>query len=177
MSPKPQVPPRHRQVPGSTTLQAPGLFRRLAALLYEAIVLFGVLWMAALLYGLVVGQRSGVMDRHGLQAVAVFALALYFIGFWTSAGQTVAMRAWRIRVVDVRGQPLGLSRAALRFLLGWLWVLPPLALAWSTGLDHAAGLVLLIVWIVGWALASRLRKDRQFWHDAGAGTRLIDIQP
>ena len=35
-----------------------------------------------------------------------------------------------------------------------------------------AGLALLI-WMALWALASRLRPDRQFWHDAWAGTSLI----
>ena len=156
------------------TMPAPTLFRRLAALLYESVVLFGVLWVAALIYGLAVGQRSGIMDRHGLQATAFLALAAYFIGFWTIAGQTVAMRAWRLRVVDARGQPLTLWRAALRFVLGWLWVLPPLALAWGLGLEHAAALLMLVAWIGLWATASQLRADRQFWHDAWAGTRLID---
>ncbi|SCC94770.1 Membrane protein (fragment) [Thiomonas sp. X19] len=156
-------------------LQAPSLYRRLAALLYESIVLFGVAWLAALLYGLAVGQRSGVMDRHGLQAVVFLTLAIYFIGFWLGPGQTVAMRAWRLRVVDANGRPLRLGRAGLRFVLGWLWVLPALALAWLTGLDHVAGLGMLFGWMALWALASYLRADRQFWHDAWAGTRLIDI--
>ncbi len=155
-------------------LIAPSLYRRLAALLYESIVLFGVIWLAALVYGLVVGQRSGVLDRQGWLAVIFIALALYFMGFWTGPGQTVAMRAWRLRLVDARGQPLQLGRSGLRFALGWLWVLPPLALAWWTGLDHAAGLGLLLALMLLWALASYLRAERQFWHDALAGTRLVD---
>lgn len=155
-------------------LQAPSLYRRLAALLYESIVLFGVTWLAALLYGLTVSQRSGVMDRHGLQAVIFLTLAIYFIGFWLRPGQTVAMRAWRLRVVDANGHALRFSRAGLRFVFGWLWVLPPLALAWLAGLDHATGLGMLFGWMILWALASYLRPDRQFWHDAFAGTRLID---
>lgn len=159
-----------------TMLLAPSLYRRLAALLYESIVLFGVVWFAALVYGILVGQRSGVMDRHGLQAVVFVTLALYFMGFWSGPGQTVAMRAWRLRVVDSSGQPLRLARSGLRFAFGWLWVLPPLALAWWTGQDHTAGLGLLMAWVLLWALASQLRADRQFWHDALAGTRLIDIQ-
>ncbi len=156
------------------TLQAPSLYRRLAALLYESIVIFGVTWLAALLDGLAVDQRSGVMDRHGLQTVIFLTLAIYFIGFWLRPGQTVAMRAWRLRVVDANGHALRPGRAGLRFVFGWLWVLPPLALAWSTGLDHATALAMLCGWMILWALASRLRPDRQFWHDALAGTRLID---
>jgi uncharacterized RDD family membrane protein YckC len=159
-----------------TCFVAPSLYRRLAALLYESIVLFGVVWLAALVYGLAIGQRSGMMDRHGLQAVVFVALGLYFMGFWSGPGQTVAMRAWRLRVVDAHGQHLSLGRSGLRFVWGWLWVLPPLALAWRTGLDHTAGLGLLLAWMVMWALASYLRADHQFWHDALAGTRLVEIQ-
>jgi len=33
------------------------------------------------------------------------------------------------------------------------------------------------VWIFLWAGSSFLRKDRQFWHDHWAGTRLIDVRP
>lgn len=160
----------------SSPLRAPTLPRRFGALLYESIVLFGVLWSVAMIYGLAVGQRSGMMDRHGLQLAAFLALALYFIGFWSRAGQTVAMRAWHLRLIDQQDRPPRVWRAGLRFLLGWLWVLPPLAIAWWTGLDHAAGLVLLAAWIVLWAFASLLREDRQFWHDAWSGTRLVDTE-
>ena len=37
--------------------------------------------------------------------------------------------------------------------------------------------VLMIGWVLVWALLSRFRADRQFWHDALAGTRQIDVRP
>ncbi|HON30343.1 MAG TPA: RDD family protein, partial [Ottowia sp.] len=37
--------------------------------------------------------------------------------------------------------------------------------------------VLMFGWIVVWALLSRFHREQQFWHDAWAGTRLIDVQP
>jgi RDD family. len=104
--------------PPETLLIAPSLYRRLAALLYESIVLFGVVWLAALVYALAVGQRSGVVDRHGLQAAVFVALALYFIGFWSGPGQTVAMRAWRLRLVDARGPTLAAWTLGLAFCVG-----------------------------------------------------------
>ena len=33
--------------------------------------------------------------------------------------------------------------------------------------------VLTLGWIIVWALLSRFHPQRQFWHDARAGTRLI----
>ena len=37
--------------------------------------------------------------------------------------------------------------------------------------------VLMFGWIAVWALLSRFQREQQFWHDAWAGTRLIDVQP
>ena len=38
-------------------------------------------------------------------------------------------------------------------------------------------LMLVLGWVAVWALLSRFHPLQQFWHDAWAGTRLIDVQP
>ncbi|MGP1685095.1 MAG: RDD family protein, partial [Giesbergeria sp.] len=45
------------------------------------------------------------------------------------------------------------------------------------GLPASEIVVLVVGWVVFWALASRLHPQHQFWHDALAGTRLINSQP
>jgi hypothetical protein len=37
--------------------------------------------------------------------------------------------------------------------------------------------LLVFAWVVLWALLSRLHPQRQFWHDALAGTRLVPSPP
>lgn len=145
-------------------------------MLYESIVLFGLLWAVGLAWGVATGQRSALMHRGGLQVVSFLALAVYCVGFWSGPGQTVAMRAWHVRVVDVRGDRLPAWRAALRFLLAWAWVLPPLIIAWALRLGGPADMLLLTLWVAAWSLLSRLQADRQFLHDAWAGTRLVDTR-
>ena len=103
-------------------------------------------------------------------------LALYFGYFWTK-GQTLPMKTWHIRMVDRAGQPVRWPRALLRYLLAWLWFLPPLAAMAPFKLSTGEVTVLMLGWIVLWALLSRFQRDQQFWHDAWAGTRLIDVQP
>jgi uncharacterized RDD family membrane protein YckC len=156
---------------------APPLPRRMACWLYEGMLLFGVLFSAGLLFS-IVGQMRNAMDpRHGLfQVFLLVVCGMYCIWFW-SKGQTLAMRTWHIAVVDRHGRRLTQGRALLRYVYSWIWFLPPLAAMQSrafTGLQLAA---LLLGWVAFWALASRLHPERQFWHDALAGTRLVPAPP
>ena len=84
---------------------APGLGRRLAALIYEGLLLFGVLMVAGWLYGGLTQQRHALVGRFGLQVFLFLVLAVYFVWFWTHGGQTVALKAWRLRVVAAMPTP------------------------------------------------------------------------
>jgi uncharacterized RDD family membrane protein YckC len=75
----------------------------------------------------------------------------FFCGFWVHGGQTVGMRAWRIRVVRDDGSPLGWPRAAARFCAGVVAALPlGLGLWWSAFDEHKRG-----------------------WHDRWTRTRVV----
>ena len=156
----------------------PGLARRFAAFLYEGVLLFGVVFTAGYLYSTLTGQRHALQGQTGLQVFVFIVLGLYFVTFWTKGGQTVAMRAWQLRLVDARGQPLTPTRAAARFLASWLWFAPALITARLAGL-HGAGQIftLLIVGVLAYALLTRLHPQRQFLHDALCGTRLVRWHP
>ena len=127
----------------------PSLARRLAAMVYEAFLIFAVAFLAAWIFFFASGARdatSGVLRRE-LQLFIVAVLAAYFLWCWLRGGQTLAMRAWRIRLVEVTPR-----KALVRFLLA------------------AALLPLSILWAL-------LDRDHQFLHDRLAGTRLIDARP
>jgi uncharacterized RDD family membrane protein YckC len=160
---------------GST---APGLARRMAAFVYEGVLLFGVVFMAGYIYSTLTQQRHALQGQTGLQVFVFGVLGLYFVTFWTRGGQTVAMRAWQLRVVDVAGQPLTTMRAAARYLASWLWFVPALLAARLAGLHSAAQIfTLMAVGVVAYALLTRLHPERQFLHDALCGTRLVRWHP
>ena len=124
----------------------PGLARRLGSMLYEALLLFAVAFFAG--FAFYFASRGAPLEGWLLRAHQLFlvaVLAAYFLWCWLRGGQTLAMKAWRVRLVGVSP-----GRALLRFLLA-------LALV-PTG----ASLV--------WALVDR---DGQFLHDRLAGTRLV----
>lgn len=154
-------------------LPAPPLARRMACWLYEGVLLFGVVFIPAYLFSSLSQSRHGLEHRHAHQAFLFVVLGIYFTWFW-SRGQTLALKTWRISVVDTKGARISQARALLRYLLAWLWFLPPLALAWLISAGPLTAVALLILWIPAWAASSVLRRDRQYWHDAWAGTRLVD---
>jgi uncharacterized RDD family membrane protein YckC len=123
----------------------PSLARRLASLLYESVLVFGVSFFAAWVFYFASGGRDATagVARAELQVFILAVLAAYFLWCWLRGGQTLAMRAWKIRLVDVTP-----GKAIARFLIA------------------AAVLPLSILWAL-------FDRDRQFLHDRLAGTRLV----
>lgn len=155
-------------------LTAPSLARRMACWLYEGMLLFGVVFIAGYLFSALSQTRHAMDHRPGLQAFVFLILGIYFTWFW-SRGQTLAMKTWHIRAVDAQGRNLTQARALLRYLLSWLWFLPPLLLTLPFALPALEVGVLTIGWVAIWSLLSRFHPQRQFWHDAWAKTRLISV--
>jgi uncharacterized RDD family membrane protein YckC len=170
--PNPLTPPQ----PSATALPAtPSIRRRLATMLYEGVILFGVVFLAGYLFSTLTQQRNGMIHHNLLAAWIGFVIGLYFVWFWTHTGQTLPMKTWRLRVVAADGSPLSTSRAIVRYVLAWLWFLPPLALHPLLGLSVPHTLVLAAVWFVLWAATGRFDANRQFLHDRLAGTRVVAV--
>lgn len=163
---------------GSAAFPTPGLARRLVCFVYEGVLLFGVLMIAGYLYSSLTQQRHALQGQTGLQLFLFVVLGIYFVWFWSHGGQTVAMKTWHIRLTGSNGQPVSQVRALGRYVVSWVWFVP----AWAT--IHASGLtggmpmfVAMVVGVVVYALLSRLHPQRQYWHDAICGTRLVDTRP
>jgi uncharacterized RDD family membrane protein YckC len=156
----------------------PGLARRFAAFLYEGVLLFGVLFFAGFLFSVLTRQQHALQGRVGMGIFLFIVLGLYFVGFWTRSGQTLAMKTWHLRVVDAAGRPLRAGRALLRYVLSWLWFLPALISVRALGL-HGGGAIVgsLLAGVLAYLLIARLHPQRQFMHDLISGTRLVTQLP
>ena len=155
-------------------LATPGLWRRMACFVYEGVLLFGVVMIAGYLFSSLTQQRNAIVGRNGLQAFLFVVLGIYFVWFWSHGGQTVAMKAWHVRLVTERGGPVSQPRALARYVLSWLWFLPALLVLYLSPI-HSAGLMFAVmaVGVLAYAALARLHPQRQFWHDAACGTRLV----
>jgi uncharacterized RDD family membrane protein YckC len=149
----------------------------MASWLYEGMLMFAVVFMAGWLFS-TIGQMRNAMDaRHPLlQGFLVIVCGVYFVWFW-HRGQTLPMKTWHIRIVDNAGQPVSQLRALARYLLSWLWFVPPLAGMAAFKLSAGTMGAIWLGWVVLYALLSRLHPSRQFVHDVLAGTRLINHAP
>lgn len=163
----------------SVTLAAPGLRRRAACFFYEGVLLFGVLMLADYLFATLTQQRHALQHRGLGMAFLFVVLGLYFSWFWSRSGQTLAMKTWHIRLVSAAGGRVSQARAMARYLSSWVWFLPPLALVQIVGvsaLGVAGTVATLAGYMLVYALLALAHPERQFWHDAWCGTRLIDAR-
>jgi len=126
---------------------------RIAAMVYELLLATAVVFVASFIIIPVVGDMHAPWQRHLFQIYILGVLFAYFSAFWLRSGQTLAMKTWRIRLINLNGAPLTLKQAALRFSLALFGLLLAGAGFW-------------------WALFDR---DRQFFHDRIVGTRLVRV--
>lgn len=136
------------------------LWRRLAAIFYDSLILIALLMVAVFLV-LLVGQTGNnplgeATPRHGIGRVAyqLFLLSipyLFFSWFWTRTGQTAGMMAWKLKVQQINGEAITWTQALIRFfaaILSWL----PAGLGFWWGLFN---------------------PEHCTWHDMLSGTRLV----
>jgi uncharacterized RDD family membrane protein YckC len=104
-----------------------GFGRRFAALIYDGFLLIAVLmpyiWVVVLIHGGAVTEASGRLTWWAFRAGALAIMATYYVLNWTRSGQTLGMRAWRLRTLTDSGKPLQVGRAVARFCWGlaaWL---------------------------------------------------------
>ncbi|RMG30484.1 MAG: RDD family protein [Gammaproteobacteria bacterium] len=127
--------------------------RRLGALLYDGILLFGVLFAANLALLPFIGVADPRRPHPLLSLYDLSVIYLFNAWFWTHGGQTLGMKTWKLVLVTEDGRPVGWARATLRFLaaclsfaalgLGWLWI--------------------------------PFDRDRLAWHDRLSRTRVVRI--
>ncbi len=131
---------------------AAGLFRRMAAIVYDSLLIAAVLFLAALPFVIVAGAAMQSALIHRLFQIYLLIVSfVFFAWFWMHGGQTLGMRAWRLQVQRKDGGGLGLRDCTWRFfgaMLSWA----------SLGLGFA--------WIL-------IDKEKLAWHDRLSRTRIV----
>lgn len=137
-----------------TVVETASRRHRLGSLLYEALVILALMLFLFLLPVAVFSGVSHLIPAPGLLWFYLFLLlGVYFIWCWVKAGQTLAMKTWRLTLVDAQSaRPLRMLQAVVRYGMGWL--------CWPTGLA--------VLW-------SFIDPDGQFLHDRIAGTRIVYV--
>ncbi|HET6726042.1 MAG TPA: RDD family protein [Gammaproteobacteria bacterium] len=156
----------------TATYVPPGLFRRLAAGFYDLLLVIA-LWFPATAIALAIFQNDRHLPEVGYR-VYLLAIAFAFFGwFWTHGGQTLGMRAWRLKLVTGTGAPPGWHQALVRYvsmLIPWLliglgleFIMFPAAHGRWLFQDVLAPLAFLAA-LTGFVWP-RLDRRRLAWHD------------
>jgi uncharacterized RDD family membrane protein YckC len=153
---------------------APSLFRRMAAWIYEGLLLFALCAITGLLFSLATNSTNALTHHVALSIVLIVVMGVYFSWFW-SKGQTLAMKTWRLKITDTLGNPISIRLAAVRYALSWLWFAPPLIALAFTDLNKTRLYGTLVGWLVAYVAMAWLHPSQQFLHDRLAGTRLVTV--
>jgi uncharacterized RDD family membrane protein YckC len=133
-------------------MQNTTLMRRIAAMLYDGLLILALLFMSTLPFIAAEGGEP-VEPSENLLYQAVLAIVIYgfFVGFWTRSGRTLGMQSWRLQLETMDGERASLGAATIRFFAALLsWAPAGLGFLWS-------------LW----------DKDRLAWHDRISKTRLV----
>ncbi|MFZ6680292.1 RDD family protein [Undibacterium sp. Tian12W] len=159
----------------NSDLTAPAIRRRLICMVYEAMLLFGIVFVSGFIFDVITQSRHALTLRHARQFWLFLVIGAYFVFCWSRSGQTLAMQTWRIKVVDLDGGKLPVVKAIVRYCLAWMWFLPAMALDHQLGLKEWQMAGVVIAGMLAWAYTARFDKQGQFLHDRLAKTRLIHI--
>jgi uncharacterized RDD family membrane protein YckC len=161
-----------------------GLARRLAATVYESLILATLALVLGFLLLPVMGL-AGIPAATGrlallspvARATSFVALFVLYAGYsvWLSSGgrRTLPMQTWRLALRTDNGAPPSAARALGRYV-AW-WIGPACAIGAYLALRPLGyGRWALAAFAINYAWAL-IDADRQFLHDRIAGTRLVRV--
>lgn len=142
---------------------------------YEAVLLFGLVFAVGLVLFVLTGWKYPLLpaQRWVVQAVLFVAVGAYFVHAWVRAGQTLAMKSWRLRIVDRDGAPPRLWRAIARYLLAWTLFVPGALFVALTSAGALWNMLAVLVGTLAMLASARLDPQRRLLHDRILGTRVI----
>lgn len=136
--------------PAVPAIVAP-LWPRFGALVYEGVLLFGVVFLASWVFVVTIGDATHGTLRLVHSGYLATVVGVYFVYCWRRSGQTLPMKTWGLRLTATDGALIPLWKAVARYVLALIGLLAA-----------AAGFL--------WAFVDR---DRQFLHDRLLGTRIV----
>ena len=147
------------QQDSTQTILVVGFGRRLGAALLDLVllgfltfVLVTALGFVSIFLEMFTSEQDFPFDKLIILAAAIVAL-VYYVGYWSTSGQTLGKTLLGLKVVDQTGSPISTGKAILRYFGYFI---------------SAAIFSLGFVWIA-------LDKKRQGWHDKIAGTYVVEV--
>ena len=136
-------------------MQNTTLIRRIAAMLYDSLLVFACLVMLAIISTAYLDGKSvyagGAYYVLAYNIIRFLIIFLFFVLYWSRGGRTLGMQSWRLQLETMDGERASFGAATIRFFAALLsWAPAGLGFLWS-------------LW----------DKDRLAWHDRISKTQLV----
>lgn len=112
---------------------APGLLKLGACFIYDTLIVIALSFALAGVFLFIAGDATHGLKRYLFQLTLWLFIGIYFAWCWSKSGQTLAMKTWKLILVDKDGNLLNFKAASLRYIaatislvilgLGFLWVI------------------------------------------------------
>lgn len=136
------------------------ILRRFGAIFYDALLIGATVFIVGGIIATLVSRMMGLEEIEPgstasrlLFILWIFLAFLLFGWFWTHGGQTLGMRAWKIKVITFAGEPLTWQQAFFRYM---------------------AALFSWVAFGVGYLIAL-FDPEQLTWHDRFSKTRLVRV--
>ena len=155
------------------------LWRRLAAMVYDSLLIFSILIVVGITT-LPFTNGLGVSRDNIVIRLYIFSALFVFLGwFWTHGGQTLGMRAWKIKLVQADGSPVSWPLALIYFLVSLpMWGFLIFVIAVNAGMIPAPAFLahtphwLLYSLALIWFAIDHLPRN---WRELIARVRMISL--
>jgi len=141
-------------------IERPGLIVRLMVVIYDLLLLCGVLFASyALIFALFLVLPDSINQLTIIKlfkfCLLVLLAFLFYAWFWVNGGQTLGMKAWHLYLVDENGKFLNWQACGIRFTTA--------ALSWAIcGLGF--------IWIL-------FNRKKLTWHDIASNSQIVKSKP
>ncbi len=129
-----------------------GVFRYIAAIFYDLMLVIAAFFVAtAALLPFTAGEA---IESSVMYPLYLLGVSFAFYGwFWTHGGQTLGLRAWKLRVVTEQQTDISWQQALIRFLTACVsWLALGLGIFWC-------------IW----------QKDNKTWQDLSSRSMIVRI--
>jgi len=90
------------------------LWRRIGAFLYDCLLLIAIFFVVTTI---AIAFNQGEAINHFAYKFVLYIIAfMFFSWFWQHGGQTLGMRAWRIKLLSNNSKQLTLKQCIVRFV-------------------------------------------------------------
>ena len=133
-------------------MQNINLFRRLASIFYDGVLVVAIVIITSFPYFSFDIQENNLL-KVTKQIYYYLITQYFFVWFWVNSAATLGMKSWKIKIVDINGNNISYKKAIVRF---------------------NASILSISIFGLGF-LISIFRKDKKCLHDIISRTQLIKI--